>query len=564
MIGYDSGGRITSESRTIGGSGTAVATSFSYNAADRQTTITHQVTGGSALATYIYGYDNANRVTAETDKEGTASFTYDNSDQLTGVTGSRSESYGYDLNGNRNTTGYSTGTENELTASPGVTYSYDNAGNMIGATNTSTHVTQTYAYDYRNRLTGVTAGGTAVATYVYDALDRRIGIKDSGTQTWVVYDGSSPDAEPYADFNGSGTLLTRYLAGPGVVNGAAVDELLARTSSGGTTAWYLPDKLGSVRDIAGSSGTVLDHVVYDSFGNIVTETNATNGDRFKYAGMEYDAAVGIYYDRARYYNSVAGRFLTHDPIGFAGGTPNLYGYVSNEPTASVDASGLSGGQQRPPSAAMPGEMDQYLREMAEYFKSQDSQSRQNALDQLQQRLDEARKEQEAWEGEAEWQRMVLVAMKIDMQNGAEISQEELANQYMYIALAELKCANAIKLQARLLQALYRILDAQGSAQSLMREKMMGVLQENAERLRRYFEGQQEAIGKMSEAADELDKITNAKLKRLEKMLHDLQVQSEINQRYGVQDELYRTGQGPPGVWPPENPDRYPYPPRHSQ
>ena len=64
----------------------------------------------------------------------------------------------------------------------------------------------TYTYDYRNRLTEVTVGGTIVATYTYDALDRRIGIKDSGTQTWTVYDGTSADANPYADFNGSGSL----------------------------------------------------------------------------------------------------------------------------------------------------------------------------------------------------------------------------------------------------------------------------------------------------------------------------------------------------------------------
>ena len=80
----------------------------------------------------------------------------------------------------------------------------------------------TYTYDYGNRLTEVTQGGTIIATYVYDALDRRIGIDDSGTQTWTVYDGTNP----YADFNGSGTLQVRYLFGPGVVDGAVVDELL--------------------------------------------------------------------------------------------------------------------------------------------------------------------------------------------------------------------------------------------------------------------------------------------------------------------------------------------------
>ena len=136
---------------------------------------------------------------------------------------------------------------NETATSPGTTYTYDNAGNMITSKTGST--TTTYTYDYRNRLTEVTTGGTVVATYTYNALDQRIGVKDSGTQTWTVYDGTSADANPYADFNGSGSLTERYLFGAGVVNGAVVDEILARTSSGGTTAWYLTDKLGSVRDI---------------------------------------------------------------------------------------------------------------------------------------------------------------------------------------------------------------------------------------------------------------------------------------------------------------------------
>ena len=61
--------------------------------------------------------------------------------------------------------------------------------------------------------------------------------------------------------------------------------------SSGTIAWYLTDRLGSVRDIVSSSGVELDHIVYDSFGNIVTETNATSGDRFKFAGMEYDSEM---------------------------------------------------------------------------------------------------------------------------------------------------------------------------------------------------------------------------------------------------------------------------------
>jgi len=62
-------------------------------------------------------------------------------------------------------------------------------------------------------LTNVTTGGTVVATYTYNALAQRIGVKDSGTQTWTIYDGQSADASPYADFNDSGNLTVRYLSG---------------------------------------------------------------------------------------------------------------------------------------------------------------------------------------------------------------------------------------------------------------------------------------------------------------------------------------------------------------
>ena len=159
-LGYDPGNRLTSISRTIGGSGVEVSTTLSYDAANRLTTITDgsydpNGSGGGTtpLATYVYGYDNANRVTTEVNAEGTVTYAYDSGGELLSANGSRTESYSYDSGGNRNSSGYTTGTGNEMTASPGYTYTYDGEGNMIAQTNTSTHVTTSYTYDNRNRLT---------------------------------------------------------------------------------------------------------------------------------------------------------------------------------------------------------------------------------------------------------------------------------------------------------------------------------------------------------------------------------------------------------------------------
>ena len=345
-ITYDSGGRMTKEYESEDATGTIVITGDSYDAANDITGISS--TTGTEGSPFIHTTFVSDSPTYNSDGEMTQysqtysgnnvlnTYTYDHAGQLTGLTGTVNDSYSYDLNGNPNSTGYTTGAGNEMTASPGYTYTYDNDGNLISSTNTSTSVTTTYTYDYDNRLTNVTVGGTVMVTYTYNALGQRIGTDDSGTQTWTVYNGKSPDANPYADFNGSGGVTMRYL------DGLAVDELFARTSSSGTLAWYLTDQLGSVTDVVSSSGTDLDHIVYDPYGNIVTETNASNGDRFKFAGMEYDSTTGIYYDHARYYNEAIGRFMSQDPLGFGGWDWNLYRYTNNDPLKARDPSGEGG------------------------------------------------------------------------------------------------------------------------------------------------------------------------------------------------------------------------------
>ena len=103
---------------------------------------------GTTLVTYGYTYDAADRISQEVRTWNSggivrhADLPYTNNNQLTGVThtnGSFSnESFTWDSNGNETGTGYTTGTDNEQTASPGYTYTYDNAGEMTSETQTST------------------------------------------------------------------------------------------------------------------------------------------------------------------------------------------------------------------------------------------------------------------------------------------------------------------------------------------------------------------------------------------------------------------------------------------
>ena len=76
---------------------------------------------------------------------------------------------------------------------------------------------------------------------------------------------------------------------------------------------------------------------YDSFGR---PTNSSFSSRYQFTGREYDSFTGLQYSRARFYDPQIGRFISEDPIGFAGGDVNLYGYVWNNPLNYVDPFGL--------------------------------------------------------------------------------------------------------------------------------------------------------------------------------------------------------------------------------
>jgi RHS repeat-associated protein len=79
-----------------------------------------------------------------------------------------------------------------------------------------------------------------------------------------------------------------------------------------------------------------DQVVATCIGGARPHRGNTHRGRRRFSGQTRAGQ----YCRARYYHPTLQRFISEDPIGFAGGDINLYAYVWNSPTGLVDPLGL--------------------------------------------------------------------------------------------------------------------------------------------------------------------------------------------------------------------------------
>lgn len=131
-----------------------------------------------------------------------------------------------------------------------------------------------------------------------------------------------------------------------------IDEYFTRTDSNGASN-FLTDALGGTVELASSTGTPQVNYSYGPFGAI--EATGTTDSDYTYAGREADG-LGLYYDRARYYNPAVGRFISEDPIGLFGGI-NEYVYVDDDPMEFKDPLGTdkcNGGGNGAGSGSGPG------------------------------------------------------------------------------------------------------------------------------------------------------------------------------------------------------------------
>lgn len=336
---YDQRGDRTETRRFADLAGTQLAgrTTYSYDALQRLTALTHFNGANAALADYQYAYNLANQLIRKTVNGETTLYNYDRTNQLINADrpGQADEAYSYDPNGNRTNNGFVITANNQVASDGTFNYSYDREGNLTTKTAITTGATTIYSYDHRNRLISVidrdgNGNPTQTVEFTYDVFDRRQSKTVNGQATTFVNDGD----QLWAELDQSGQVIAHYLSG------AEVDEWIARYRSNGETNWYLSDRLGTVQQIANQLGNLINELDYSSFGQILNQTNPSVGNRFAFTGREYDAETGLYYYRARYYDPDLGRFISQDPIGFGGLDYNLYRYVTNNPVNATDPSGL--------------------------------------------------------------------------------------------------------------------------------------------------------------------------------------------------------------------------------
>jgi len=311
------------------------------------------------LLSINYTYDTLGRLIEKEDMDGTTTYTYDNDSRLSRVVypWGDTTTYTYDGVGNRlemtvnnKETTYTYNADNQLLSiSDGTTYRYDSNGNLISKT-TSDGEKTLYRYDYENRLIGIELPNGSNITYNYCRCPRqhcgtgysgfhnnplliggkRVSKTINGETTYYFYDAEDITLE----FNTTGVLMAAYTHGPGIDNPLVMYR-------GGHAFYYVQDRLGSVIGLVSlETGGFVQTYTYDAWGNIVEQSGDVKNP-YTYTGREYDPESGLYYYRARYYDSLTGRFLQRDlDVRAWENGENLYLYVGDDPVNIVDPMGL--------------------------------------------------------------------------------------------------------------------------------------------------------------------------------------------------------------------------------
>ena len=212
-----------------------------------------------------------------------------------------------------------------LTEADGVRYLHDDDGQLVEKVLPDGRAWK-YAWDLAGQLVEVTRPDGQTVRFAYDALGRRVRKTFAGKTTRYVWDGNDLVHE-LADEAG----MVTWVFEPGSFAPLAKIE-------GGQRFGVVTDHLGTPRMIADEAGALAWKAQLDVYGVAQNDVALTTCP-WRWPGQYEDEETGLYYNRFRYYDPEAGRYVSQDPIGLWGG-PALYAYV-HDPLTWLDPFGLS-------------------------------------------------------------------------------------------------------------------------------------------------------------------------------------------------------------------------------
>ena len=293
----------------------ALQDAYTYDPNGNVTAITDQLQG---VTTRTMTYDGLDRLTAANDPNvwGSGSYSYDPLDNIrTSIVGMRNAVMNYDSVTNRLSGIVTNGTT--------AAYTYNNQGNITG------RGSESFSFDQANRLTQ----STGIASYSYDGLGRRTAINaSSGINRVQIYDQAGQLLYTTQQ-QGTTTQKTRYIY--------LGKSAIAETNSASGTTFLHADVLGSPVATSSPTAAILTRTRYEAYGNTAAGS-VPDGPGF--TGHVNDPSTGLVYMQQRYYDPLAGRFLSVDPIvsdGNTGGSFGRYTYVENAPYGRTDPDGRS-------------------------------------------------------------------------------------------------------------------------------------------------------------------------------------------------------------------------------
>ena len=223
---------------------------------------------------------------------------------------------------------------NQVTTYQGVTYRYDEFGNLSQRTLPNGEV-QSYAYNAKDKLVEVAIQKPNQTIerwqYQYDVLGRRISkrLENQDNLQEFIWDGSHLVQE--IDHKTNRTYCYIY-SHPNSYEPLA-QLVFAKNSekpTACTTYYYHNDQIGVPRELTDEDGKLCWYGDYTGWGKLKDEYALVENihQPFRLQNQYCDSETGLHYNFFRYYEPNVGRFTQLDPIGLAGGN-NLYRFAKN-------------------------------------------------------------------------------------------------------------------------------------------------------------------------------------------------------------------------------------------